>query len=199
MYIYVTPNALGSWNRNRVDVPMLAVGWWRQQGGGEQRVSGVGVWGYSSDQKRWSVVTKLDVETDSRGAVAEVRDVDWAPCMGRSEHRIAAAIGSGVQVWRLAPLSSWPDARCEAPARPTVLQMDGGVPLTFWKVGWNLTGTTLAASAENGQVIPQTLNPIYICTYTCIYIYTYIYIYIYVCIYIYICVCVCVATPSPFP
>jgi hypothetical protein len=30
--------------------------------------------------------------------------------------------------------------------------MDGSVPLTFWKAGWNLTGTTLAASAENGQV-----------------------------------------------
>ena len=142
-----------SWNRNRVDVPMMAVGWWRQQSGGaEQRVSGVGVWGYSSDQKRWSLVTKLDVEADTRGLVAEVRDVDWAPCMGRPEHRIAAAVGAAVQVWSLRPLASWPAERCEQPARPTVLTMDGSVPLTFWKAGWNLTGTTLAASAENGQV-----------------------------------------------
>jgi hypothetical protein len=27
-----------------------------------------------------------------------------------------------------------------------------GSAAAFWRVGWNLTGTTLAASAENGQV-----------------------------------------------
>ncbi|EKX55034.1 Seh1, nuclear pore complex component [Guillardia theta CCMP2712] len=100
-----------SWNKNRVEQPMLAV-----------------------------------------------RDIDWAPNMGRPMHLLAAAIGSSVQVWRLPLFTGWSSAsgdRIENLDKPSVLptpQEDAsGAVMPYWRVGWNLTGTTLAASAENGQ------------------------------------------------
>lgn len=143
-----------SWNKSRVDGPTLVVGWWRAS---DPKVSSLGVWGYSNEQKRWSCITKLQVEGDSKGTFAEVRDVDWAPAMGRPHHLIAAAVGTTVQTWKLPSLQGWQERKIEPVERAMVLETEGP-PQAFWRVGWNLTGTTLAASAESGQVVCWKLD-----------------------------------------
>ncbi len=51
-----------------MDGPTVVVGWWRSA---DPKVSAVGVWGFNAEQKRWSCITKLDLD-DSRGGFAEV-------------------------------------------------------------------------------------------------------------------------------
>jgi nucleoporin SEH1 len=148
-----------SWNHNRVDKPMLVVGCWRvtaapDQTGSRPVTSSVTVWALSGE--RWAQVAKLDMEAVGKGVGSEVRDVDWAPSMGRPDYFIAAAVGSTVQVWRLDPqqclqLSA---GHVEKPISVLSAQSEDlpSVNMAFWKVSWNLTGTCLAASAENGQV-----------------------------------------------
>eukprot|EP00960_Hanusia_phi_P054813 762781-Hanusia_phi.AAC.16 len=201
-----------SWNKNRVEQPMLAVGCWRpasnQSDSSRQLHTSASIWGYCNEQQRWQMITKMDIEPDKRGERGEVRDIDWAPNMGRPMHLLAAAIGCSVQVWRLPLFTGWSSASgdfilldrlfltCDRgshrkhgqafgaanPARGREVQdavswrraVDlrySGIVMPYWRVGWNLTGTTLAASAENGQVkvwkldfqgqlkLHQTLDP----------------------------------------
>lgn len=46
------------------------MGWWKAA---DPKVSSVGVWGYSNEQKKWSCVVKLDIEPDEKEIVSEVR------------------------------------------------------------------------------------------------------------------------------
>mmetsp|Transcript_18292 Transcript_18292/g.44049 ORF Transcript_18292/g.44049 Transcript_18292/m.44049 type:complete len:349 (-) Transcript_18292:148-1194(-) len=155
--IYVTGL---SWNKNRGDCAMLAVGWWR---GGEpgMTMSNVAVWGFHTERKTWGLVTRLELELDRRGSMAEVRDVDWANSCGRTTHVIAAAVGSTVQVWKLPSLSGWPIRKLEPVVPlplPEVREAGAASALTFWQVGWSVTGTSLAASAEDGHVAVWKLD-----------------------------------------
>ena len=58
----------------------------------------------------FQVSKSMEMEPDKKGSVAEVRDVDWAPSMGRPMHLIAAATGTTVQVCT-AGILFWCDGR----------------------------------------------------------------------------------------
>jgi len=139
-----------SWSKWRGDEAYVAVGWWYNDEDGS-KVGSVSVWSLS-DGRSATPVLLLKLDPSLR---AEVRDVDWAPAMGRPHHLIAAAVGNSVQVWRVVSLGR----AGESPARAEVVNMHEEQgdrqtwgSMTVWRVGWNLTGTTLAASSENGQV-----------------------------------------------
>ena len=63
---------------------------------GRPVTSSVSVWALNAE--RWGQVAKLEIESVGKGVGSEVRDVDWAPSMGRPYYFIAAAVGSTVQV-----------------------------------------------------------------------------------------------------
>jgi nucleoporin SEH1 len=125
-----------SWNQSRFDVPMIAVG------GNSDAVK---VWGYNNSYRRWQVVAELAGHLDA------IHDVSWAPNMGRSYHLIATASKDRtVRVWKL----RMPDAGGPRLEGATVEQVavqhhhDSEV----WRVEWNVAGTMLASSGDDGTV-----------------------------------------------
>lgn len=125
-----------SWNQSRFDVPMIVVG-------GNSDV--VKVWGYNNSYRRWQVVAELAGHSDA------IHDVSWAPNMGRSYHLIATASKDRtVRVWKL----KMPDAGGPRLEGATVEQVavkhhhDSEV----WRVEWNVAGTMLASSGDDGTV-----------------------------------------------
>eukprot|EP01048_Picozoa_sp_COSAG05_P013717 COSAG05_NODE_1486_length_4730_cov_147.028288_3_plen_128_part_00 len=84
----------------------------------------------------------------------------WFVC--RSFHYIATAQGSSVRVWQLettdrqgkeAPSQTLATAPDEAPAQAA----DAG---EVWRVRWNITGTVLASSGDDGHVRLWKPDPI---------------------------------------
>ncbi|GLD97402.1 hypothetical protein PINS_up006086 [Pythium insidiosum] len=120
-----------SWNQSRFDAPMIVVG-------GNSEV--VKVWGYNNSFRRWQVVAELQGHTDA------IHDVAWAPNMGRSYHLVAAASKDRtVRIWKLKMTDT---LQCEAEEVALKHHHDSEV----WRVEWNITGTMLASSGDDGTV-----------------------------------------------
>ena len=86
----------------------------------------------------------VHVDIDSSHTLGKGVDaVAWAPLMGREHDLIAVATGSDVTLWSVSgPLDSMHVERV------TVLNHDTRV----WQLGWNVTGTWLAASTNSNMV-----------------------------------------------
>ncbi|KAJ0404329.1 hypothetical protein ATCC90586_007643 [Pythium insidiosum] len=120
-----------SWNQSRFDAPMIAVG-------GNSEV--VKVWGYNNSFRRWQVVAELQGHTDA------IHDVAWAPNMGRSYHLVAAASKDRtVRIWKLKMTDT---LQCDVEEVALKHHHDSEV----WRVEWNITGTMLASSGDDGTV-----------------------------------------------
>jgi len=74
-----------------------------------------------------------------------VHDVSWAPALGRSYHLIATACMDGrVRIYRIKP-----DATKDR-VEPIATFQDHEAEV--WKVEWNVTGTVLSSSGDDGKV-----------------------------------------------
>lgn len=121
-----------SWNKSRFDVPMIVVG-------GNSDV--VKIWGYNNTFRRWQVVADLQGHTDA------IHDVCWAPNMGRSYHLVATASKDRtVRVWKAKMQEG--HLTCEVEEIAMMHHHDSEV----WRVEWNITGTMLASSGDDGTV-----------------------------------------------
>lgn len=98
--------------------------------------------------RRWSLAF------DGFGPLEEgVYDVAFAPSMGRSYHLLAAACcDNTVRIWKLTPKAA--EAGSDAGARFEVSEMLQGAAEgeRARRVAWNVTGTTLASSSDDGTV-----------------------------------------------
>ncbi|KAF1320992.1 Nucleoporin-like protein, partial [Globisporangium splendens] len=122
-----------SWNQSRFDVPMIVVG-------GNSDV--VKVWGYNNNYRRWQVVAELVGHTDA------IHDVCWAPSMGRSYHLIATASKDRtVRIWKL-KMAAEGHLQCNVEEVAMKHHHDSEV----WRVEWNIAGTMLASSGDDGTV-----------------------------------------------
>ena len=128
-----------SWNPSKFEAPMLVVG----GNGDEQGYALLRVFQYEDTTGEWRMLLELD----SHGR--HVNSVSWAPNMGRSYHLIASAgqdEHNQLKVHRIK-------------RQPTGLQYEGSTclrsadePQGIWRVAWNVTGTILASSADEGVV-----------------------------------------------
>lgn len=122
-----------SWNPSPIDTrPMLVVG---------TNDKTAKVWEFNETYRKW-----VHVETLA-GHSGPIHDVCWAPNMGRTYHLIATASkDSLVKIWKLqiqaekqkvevTPLATFDDHQSEV-----------------WRVEWNITGTILASSGDDGVV-----------------------------------------------
>eukprot|EP00727_Mastigamoeba_balamuthi_P009085 m51a1_g48 putative nucleoporin seh1 (314) ;mRNA; r:166147-167436 len=120
-----------SWNPSPFDKPMIAVG---------SNDTTVKIFEWVDHQRKWDHVCSL---TGNSGAVL---DVAWAPNVGRSYHLLATASKDGfVMVWQLlisergkhdaTPIAKFEHHQAEV-----------------WRVEWNVTGTVLASSGDDGTV-----------------------------------------------
>lgn len=122
-----------SWNESRFDMPMVVVG-------GNEPIARV--WAYNSAFHRWQNVADLKGHTDA------VHDVAWAPNMGRSYHLIATA--SKDRSFRIYKLSLANDHGSDYMVEQVTMQEHQQAAV--WQVEWNVTGTMLATSGDDGVV-----------------------------------------------
>ncbi|KAI9911453.1 hypothetical protein PsorP6_009507 [Peronosclerospora sorghi] len=122
-----------SWNKSHFDVPMIMVG------GNSDAAK---VWGYNNSYRKWQVVAELVGHTDA------IHDVCWAPNMGQSFHLLATASKDRtVRIWRLT-IHQDDHLRAEVKEVARKHHHDSEV----WRVEWNVTGTMLASSGDDGTV-----------------------------------------------
>eukprot|EP01094_Clydonella_sp_ATCC50884_P016885 TRINITY_DN2858_c0_g1_i19.p1 TRINITY_DN2858_c0_g1~~TRINITY_DN2858_c0_g1_i19.p1 ORF type:complete len:326 (-),score=83.21 TRINITY_DN2858_c0_g1_i19:643-1620(-) len=105
------------------------------------------IWEYSEQYRKWHVVMTLK----DRDPTRMVRDVSWAPNLGRSYGLIAAAFSDGSgSIWRISNSAGHPEpASWELEKEYEIGEVGGS---EMWRVEWNITGTALATSSDNGTV-----------------------------------------------
>lgn len=133
-----------SWNPSlsRLHAPMLAVGSDDANPSGPSQGK-VSVYEYHENARRWQRVEIFSNITEP------VHDIAFAPNIGRSYHVLA--VGSkDLRIITLKPLQD----NKEEPGRFDIRQAgkfeDHGS--SVWRVCWNITGTILATSGDDGQV-----------------------------------------------
>ncbi|RHY21253.1 hypothetical protein DYB36_011368 [Aphanomyces astaci] len=116
----------------RFDIPMLLVG-------GNSKTAKV--WGFTVE-KQWHVIAELAGHSDV------IHDVAWAPNLGRSCHWLATASKDRtIRIWKLKINPN----RQEQSEVVQVTTKDHGA-FEVWRVQWNVTGTMLASTGDDGTV-----------------------------------------------
>lgn len=130
-----------SWCQSRFDTQMIVVGF---SGRKDDKVHAK-VWGHKGDvSSKWTLMAKLGGPEYSEAHTQPVHDVAWAPTIGRSYHLIATASKDRTLIiWRLTAFG--PDAAPEL-----VHKVD--LKSEVWRVEWNITGSVLASSSDDGIV-----------------------------------------------
>jgi len=125
-----------SWNPSPLDSrPMLAVG---------SSDPGVKIWEYNETYRKWVHVETLQ---GTKPHTSAIHDVCWAPNMGRTYHLIATASkDQTLKIWKLQIQSE--KQKVEAKDVATFPDHQSEV----WRVEWNITGTILASSGDDGVV-----------------------------------------------
>ena len=121
-----------SWGTARYAPPTLVVGC----ASGSLRL-----WQYDATSRQWQVLASL-----ASHAGQEVRDVSWAPHSGRSHDLIASASQDCLRIFVVHTDGA---GGCSA----TCKNLDAGTQAEVWRVEWNITGTVLAASQDDGVVL----------------------------------------------
>jgi nucleoporin SEH1 len=138
-----------SWNPSLNDSPMLVIGN-NDQATAQAKFSKaftdevelIQLWSYSEENKEW---VKRDV---GRGHDATVTDVDWSPVIGRQYHLIAScSLDRKVIIWRV------DDDFCLTAAHTL-----SGHSERVWRVCWDMFGTSLSSTSEDGVVIVWQRN-----------------------------------------
>jgi len=132
-----------SWNPSPFDRNMLVVG---------SSEPSVKIWEYNETHRRWTHIETLigagtgSGTNDRLGPEHRIHDVCWAPNMGRTYHLIAAAVKDTVRIWKLKVV---PD-KAKMEIEEVLCRHDHRSEV--WRIEWNITGTTLASSGDDGNV-----------------------------------------------
>lgn len=120
-----------SWNGSPFNPPQLAVGL-------DENIPKI--WQYNDASRKWQAVCSLI------GHTGYIKDIAWAPNMGRSYDLIATASKDHtVKIWQIERKG---DFECEA----NVIASFDDHGATVWRVEWNITGTILASSGDDNKV-----------------------------------------------
>lgn len=140
---FTCPKPINSidWNPNPFNNPMLVVG-------GDDYV--ITIWEYFAQHKQWRLSCKL------MGHTEPVMCVAWAPHLGRSFHTIASgSYDKTVRIWQLV-INNTNNNSSEMSYKEVANEdLHNSV---VWSVEWNITGTILASSGDDGKVRFWKLN-----------------------------------------
>ncbi|XP_070798506.1 nucleoporin SEH1 isoform X2 [Pituophis catenifer annectens] len=134
-----------SWNpsSSRAHAPMIAVG---SDDGSPNILAKVQIYEYNENTRKYAKAETLMTVTDP------VHDIAFAPNLGRSFHILAVAT-KDVRIFTLKPL------RKELSTSSGLTKFEVQLVAQFdhhnsqvWRVSWNITGTVLASSGDDGCV-----------------------------------------------
>ena len=153
-----------AWSTARFTHPMLVVG---------ANDGVVTVWGYSENFRRWQRLFNLTIN----GHTSSVHDVAWAPDIGRTNHVIATCSKDRtLRIWNIpkdladsndevdkgnltkntntkAPAINNTNTANDPKSRDiTAAQIMEDHESEVWRVQWNVTGTILGSSGDDGTV-----------------------------------------------
>lgn len=132
-----------SWNASRMHAPMIAVG------SDDPSPSAGGkcqIYEFNSANRKWNKVESLSVVTDP------VHDVAFAPNLGRSYHLLAIA-SKDLKIISLTPYGR--DAASTTQGSKFKMQQVADFSeheSQVWRLSWNVTGTILCSSGDDGCV-----------------------------------------------
>lgn len=131
-----------SWNPSlsRLHPPMIAVGSDDPNPSSEGKVF---IYEYSESSRRWTKTQTLSI-------VDPVHDIAFAPNLGRSFHTLAIA-SNDVQIITLKPTLDSAQSGSSRFEINIAAQFSDHNP-TVWRVCWNIMGTILASSGDDGCV-----------------------------------------------
>lgn len=137
-----------AWNPSRAHLPMIAVGSDDHSSAGNSKVQ---IYEFNENSRKWVKVEAIV------GATDPVHDLAFAPNFGRSYHLLAIA-SRDVKIVSLKPVSPGKDAsianhagnysKFEIRQIASFNEHNSQV----WRVSWNVTGTILASSGDDGCV-----------------------------------------------
>ncbi|CAB4021000.1 nucleoporin seh1 isoform X2, partial [Paramuricea clavata] len=128
-----------SWNPSRNHAPMIAVG---SDDASLSSGGKVQIQEYNEASRKWQRVETLNAITEP------VHDVEFAPNLGRSYHLLGIACND-VKIATLEPLGK----EITSSARFAVnMVAQFKEHSKVWRVQWNVTGTILASSGDDGSV-----------------------------------------------
>lgn len=134
-----------SWNKSmfRLHAPMIAAG-------SDETTSAVGkvfIFEYSENARKWAKIETLSNITDP------VHDIAFAPSCGRSYHILAVA-SKDLHIFHLKPTPEHTGSRLDI---QHVAHFNDHY-CTVWRVCWNITGTMLASTGDDGCVRIWRMN-----------------------------------------
>ncbi|XP_021343804.1 nucleoporin SEH1-like [Mizuhopecten yessoensis] len=136
-----------SWNMSRMHPPMIAVGSddASPSGGGK-----VQIYEYNDKTRKWVKVETINIVTDP------VHDIAFAPNLGRSYHLLAVA-SKDLKVISLTPLSTRDAPLAANQVNSNKFTIKRVAEFTdheseVWRICWNVIGTVLASSGDDGCV-----------------------------------------------
>lgn len=132
-----------SWNPSRVHPPMIVVG----TDDPSAVSSKLHIFEYSEDNRKWQSIHNIV------GVVFDpVHDVAFAPNLGRSYHVLAVASSKDINIVQVVPTGTDPhNGHSKLDIRhPAHFDHGGGAQV--WRLSWNVTGTVLASSGDDGCV-----------------------------------------------
>lgn len=140
-----SPLSCLSWNPSlfRLHAPMIAAG--SDSTANEPKVF---IFEYSEYNRKWAKTETLANVTDP------VHDIAFAPNCGRSYHVLAVA-SKDVSIFNLKPIA---DPTGNNRLDVTVAAQFNDHYCTVWRVTWNVTGTMLASSGDDGYLRMWRMN-----------------------------------------
>lgn len=89
-----------------------------------------------------------------RGHTSTVNDVAWAPLVGRSYHMIASCSKELIIVWKVTvrDIFQGESGLFKDPIIEPMMRTEAHLGGEVWRLAWNLLGTCLASSGDDGTV-----------------------------------------------
>lgn len=128
-----------AWNSSPFDAATIAVG---SQSASPQ------IWQYNDKTRKWELIVVLGKDQSQKegGHKDAIHDIAWAPNMGRSYHLVATASKDRTaKIWQLEA-----NAKGKWNVKEVATLADHNNEV--WRVEWNITGTILATSGDDGTV-----------------------------------------------
>ncbi|GAA0151965.1 transporter [Lithospermum erythrorhizon] len=137
-----------------------SISWNPQRGNGQQsnfvlgfnsdipQLNSCKVWEFDEDHQRWLPVAELATPEDK---VNQVYAVAWAPNIGRPYELISVATSDGISIWHV---GSNPEIDGRLWVEKVALL--SGHCGEVWQMEWDMSGMTLASSADDGVRLWQS-------------------------------------------